>query len=372
MAYTAPGNFNTFPPQYVLDEAGAALATEFSRDPNGFEVNEYSELRPVEKRAGYYPRISPDAATRLKNLDGRHARWKDGDDRPNFQNNISFENENFRCERYNIGATLGDMTIDQADFLVEAINQRSVAQDMMTLRTSLAWSRLNAAAWGNNTGSVDGTFGTPGAGITLAAAQNWTNGSRIAPNIKSTLLKACSIINLATGGALRLTDFCLVANPNTAIGMATSAEIYDTPAQSQFAMDLIKGTGDFQVGNDQWGLPPTLQGIRICIDKTVYNSVGFGAASNPNMGYVIPDGTAFLLYRPKGKNVIERPDGRPYSDEDKIPVLSTLVCFAKEDFTVEAFPDPRNRRLEIDVVSDVDYQLSSPLSGFKFTHCLGV
>lgn len=360
---TVPGPSNVFIPDYIKGEAGTILAVNWARNPKAFAVGEYSELRPVKKRIGLYPRISPDMATRVLNSDAREAHWRDGAQRPNTNNNQNFLNAQYSTERYNVGAALGDITVEQAEWLVDALQTQGIAQNVMTIRTILAGLALSSTAWGNNSKAVNG-------GI-LTGGQDWTTGSRTSPNIKKTILKAMSIINLAVGGALAFSpeNFCLVMNPDTASYAAGSAEIYDTPAQSQFAMQLIKSQGEYDFGKDGWGLPTDLYGVRLCVDRTVYNSVEFGNTNNPSMGYVIPTGTAYLLYRPKGKNVTEQRDGNPYPDEAKIPALSTLMCFSYEDFTVEQFVDIRNRITEYDCVTDVMYQVSSPLSGMQLTAC---
>lgn len=366
MANTYAGPLSVFPPQFALDEAGAALGVEFSRDIKAWALNDYSEMRPVEKRAGYYLKINPDSATRVLSADAREAIWRDGAESPQFED-FNFDTGNYKTTRLRRKAILGDLAIDQADFLVDAIQQRQLGQQLMTIKTKRALNALSTASWGSNTGFVNGTFGgTPGQGVTLTAGQDWSTGSRTAPNIRTGFLAAASIITKATGGAISLQDLCVVLNPDTALKMSTSAEIYDTPAQSQFAVDLLSGKGDFSTMKDQWGMPGLLYGVRMCVDRTVYNSVAFGNASNPSMSYVVPYGVAYMLYRPKGKNVVEQPDGKPYADENQIPALSTLTAFTYEDFSVEVFPDPEERRTKIMVTTDVDYQLTSPLSGFYF------
>lgn len=355
MGYGYSGAFNT----YALSlEASGGLTAAFSRNPKSFRLNLYHELRPVTKKAGYYLRFSPDQAARVLFSDGRDSLWLDRADRPNINNGFSFEFETYKTQRHNFGDTLGRLAVEQAEFMLQELEQSGLGQKCMTNRTLWALNALSAQSWGSNTSDVDGGL--------LTGGQNWGNGTLTTNNFWISLMAGVSQIVKATGGVVQPEDLVLLVGPDTAIALRSSPEFNQTFIQSPLALDFVRGEANV---NAEWGIPGVLNKIRIVIENAVENTAAAGATAS--MNFCLAKGTAYLLCRPKDRLVVAGPDGMPYQDEDAPPVKSTLIGFAKEDFTVEIFDEPKHRRVELDVVTDVSYNVSSPLSGYKFTRCFG-
>jgi len=349
MSYATPGAYNTYIPNLVDSEATDALVVGFSRNPKSFRLNQYGQIRQVKRKAGEYLRISPDLAHRLLYADGRDRVWADGDDSPTgVDNRLRFEGEPYRTIRYADAVTLGAQAVEQAQFMVEALQQGQLVQKMMTFRTNMAGTALSSASWGGNTADVDGG---------LSGGQNWSNGSGTSPNFKNSILKAASIIKKATAGTVMRENLVLVMNPDTAIGASISPEFHNAMFQSIYALPQIRG--DAEIDYD-WGIPPRVGGVPVIIEDATYNSAADGAtASN---GYIIPTGTAYLLARPGG--TVE-------FGTEETPVISTLMGFFLEELTVQSRTDQWQRRTEIRIATEFSYVVSSVLSGFKFTRVLG-
>jgi hypothetical protein len=324
MAYsTAAGGNNTFIPTFDVE---GGIISQFSRNPRDFSLNAYSQLRKVPLSVGRYLRIDPDQNTRILYGDDRENLWAEGQPRPTGVNNLSqFEFQPYTTKRYDYAFTLGQRTVIQTAWMIEQMEQSKVLQQAMTARTMKALGALNSATWGTNSGPVDGVAGgTPGTGVTLPSGQNWTNGTATSPNLKTSLLRAASVITKNVGAGINLKDLVLIVNPDTAIGMSTSPEIQQSFIQSQFALDQL--TGADNVAGGGWGLPPRLyNGIRVVIEDAVRTSTAIGAATK-TQGYIIPTGEAYLVCRPGGdaKSTVN------FGDENS-PVVSTLIGFFMEE-----------------------------------------
>lgn len=358
--YSTPTAFNTYQPNFIDGAATDALIVSMSRSAASFRLNQYGQMRVTGKKSGLYLRINPENSTRILYGDGRDHVWPDGSDSPTgLDNQIRFEAEAYKTIRYAFSDTLGQQAIEQAAFMVEALQQAQLVTQAMTMRTNQAATALSGATWGSNTGIVDGVAGgTPGTGVTLTSGQNWSNGTESAPNVKTTLFNAASIIKKGTGGVVDRRDLVLVMNPDTAISISTSSEIQKAFIQSPIA--LAQARGDAPV-DAEWGLPTQLYGIPLVIEDAVITSTAVGAATL-TQNYIMPKGTAYLLARRGGP--VE------FGDETT-KVVSTLMGFFYEELTAQSRVDGWERRVTGRITTDFSYQITSPLTGFQFTHCLG-
>lgn len=368
MAFSTAGQGNTYALSF---EASGNLQLGFSRNPNKFGVMKWTELRPALKPSGYFLRVSPEMAARVVYADGRDSLWADKADRPNMNNDLTFEAEPFKCQRRNWGGRIGRIALESAEFLLEEISKAGYTQECLTTRTVQAVNLLKTASWGSNTGNVDGVAGgTPGTGVTLASGQNWTNGTTNAPNIQITIQAAVQAIVQATGGVVGPADLVLVVGPQTASAMGSSPEIRNTFVQSRYAMDLAKGELDPVY---LYGLPSKYAGVRIEVDHTVRNSAAAGVTAS--MGFALGFGDAYLVCRPEGKEIVQTADGKGYDyseqDSDAPPIVSTVACLVYKDMDVNLRDDPWNERLDVGVQFNGVYVLTSPLTGFYLSRTCG-
>lgn len=341
-------------------DATDQLVVGFSRNPNKFKLARYGAIRPVKKSAGKYLRWRSQQGSRLVYPDLRDRVWADGADRPTGANNLErFEFEPFMTTRYDFPYTMGRKAIEQADFMVQTLQDATIVQQALTGRTSLGTTALSGASWGNNTGAVDNSI--------LASGQNWSNGTTTAPNVKKSLLYGTKKIALATQGGVNVDDLALVMGPDTAIAMSSSPEVHNAFVQSQFALNQAMGDKNL---NADWGLPPKLYGIHVVVEDAVATTSQEDAASLAQ-SFILPSGVAYLVTRPKAGTAEGLLAGNGDEADENLPIISTLVGFFYEEMTVEAFDDARNRRVDGHVVEDYQWQVSSVLSGFKFTACLG-
>ena len=379
MAYTFPSSTNVFVPSA---DATGNLIIGFSRNVESFPINRWLEMRPVTRTRGFYWTWASQQAARVRFTDGREFVWPDGADSPTGTDNLeAMALNSYETVRYAPSFTLGDLTVDQADWPIVVLHSDVVSGQLMTLRALQAYNSLVTTAWGTNSANVDGAAGTDtnGNAPMLASGQNWTNGSdgigtNNAPNILITLNKASQAVALATLGVVRPRDLIIVMNPYTASIVGQSPEVQGYVRSSRFARDQLQGTNTEQT--DEWGCPPYLHGHPVVVDDTVQNSAQKSVSAlpgTPNNGWVIPNGTVYLITRKNanGNNMIPF-EGAPREDYEKtIPVRSTLVMFTQEEFTAETKHDVDNRTTKGRVVTNYQIQAVSPLSAFQLTHCLG-
>ena len=346
-----PSNLSVFVPSH---EASGSLLVGFSRNVDDFPVNKYIQIFPSTKMIGLYASYtSRNAARIISNTDAEHV-WADGDACPPGLNNLeSFQFVPYVTQRRVYSFTLGELTVDQMSFDLLMTNSRDMAQQSMTARTMLVQNGLQGAAWGANTAAVNG-------GI-LSAGQNWRTGNNgegtnQGPNIKLSLQYGQQTINLATIGVVKPRDLTLVVNPDTAQKMAASTEIQDYIKQSPVALAQLRG--DVPSQNGVWGLPDTLYGVNVVVEDAVRVSSRKGAGTD-SLGYVMPNGIAFLLARP-GK--LEGLAGsRSFS--------TVQLFFFQDEMTVETLYDINNKRYLGRVISNYIPVVATTYSGFYFTAC---
>lgn len=347
MAYGAAGTSGAFIPDH---NASGNLIVGFSRNVNSFPVNRYIEIRPVTKDVGVYLRWKSEQAARRPYNNEIDRIWADGADRPHGASNLEdFEYAYYRTQRYAYSFTLGQKAVQQADWAIDPAHMGMTMQQCMQGRTNLALEALSGATWGDNTS-------TP-ATIT-GGANHWGTGTPTAPYIKQCLNYAALQINKKTLGSVRPNDLFLLIDPETADRMGRSQEIHTYLKESPFALAQVRGDAPSQ--NGQWGLPDQIYGYNIVVEDSVRITAKKGATANH--AYSLASGTAYLLSRPGS---LVGPEGV------ETPTYSTLVMFTYEEMTVERMDDPNNRRTVGSVVTDIGFEVTSVLSGFKFTGVFG-
>lgn len=352
-------------------ESSGRMQIEFSRNVESFALNHYSETRPVVNAEGYYLRINPDQGGRILYDDDREHAWPDLADRPTgTDNQLSFIMATYKTFRKAYNVPLSDRAVGMTAWPVAEVELRQKGQQAMTARTQKAISVLSAGLTGNQTAAASSFSGVTGSGY-------WGSGTVAVPNIQICLQGAMNTILQATVGVLDPEDLILIVNPYDAMRMSQSAEIRGMLSNSVYSYPQVTGQlPGFRGKQRNYGLPPMLYDFRVAVEKTVRVGLPKGTANTTTgyYSYAIPNGTAFLVTRKDNEQVNPvfikaEGEGRTVSDEvgRKIPVYSTLCGFFKEELTTEIIPDQKNRRTLVSVVTDFDYQVSSPLTGFKFT-----
>lgn len=316
------------------------LQIEFSRNVNKFALNKYIKIQPVKRQRGKYLRIDETNHARLVGGNLDEYIWPDGTDRPVLNNNgDQFSLEDYQTIRRNFGERLGDLAVEQADWDIEAIQMRTQAQKAMTARTLLAQRGLKEPTNWSSTHILD---------VGLAAGLGpWTGALSTEPRIKKTLNRCVRQIMLATNSTVRRDDLNLVINPSTALIISETQEIIDVIKQSPDARNMLTG----KVGYNEYLLPEILYGIRLVVEDAVMVTTPRGAPT-PTRNWVMDDAIGFLISRPGG--LTSQNDG---------PNYSTATLLVKEDMTVEKKKDTEHRRSSINVVDDIGYANTAPISG---------
>jgi hypothetical protein len=366
--YTQVGGSNPYIPTFD-GEATGNLVLEYSRNPKSFPLNQYTELRPVTLSRGYYLRIEPQNAARIRTADGREFAWAPGSDRPTGTDNQErFQFAPYFCQRRAFSVRLDNRAVQMSAWPVAETELRAKGQQCMTQRSKYAANILNAAYTGS---SMTSTV----AAITGNANYTLDKGTVTSPYIKITFQTAALAINKATLGVINPEDLVVVMSPDTAVALAQSPEVQAMLSNSVYAYPLLTGTLPGQIQRN-WSLPPLLYDFRVSVENTVLISTARGVATQ-TYGYTIPKGTIYLLTRRENEMVnpsilkTERGEQKMTDEEmQAVPVYSTLVGFFKEEMTTESRVDPWNRILDISIATDFDYQVTQYLSGFQLTSAI--
>ncbi len=346
MAAVYPSSHDTFTRSF---DASNKLKVEFSRNANDFAVNRYCQIVPVKKVAGYYLRMTVEEAGRILNTDLRDFVWYDG--QPASEGNEgkeSFEFFAYECTRYQMPVTLGDLTIDQADWDILAQHARIKAQQAMTARTQRAITAFTTTSNYASSHVLNVTTITGNTG-------NWAQSTTATANIKRSLATAAELILDDTLAGVDINDLMLVINSSLAKDMALAQEIIDHIKGSPEAHAQIRG--ELPGRNVIYGLPDKLYGFPVVVEKTRKVTTHKGATTARSQ--VLTASTPFMCARPGGLVGV-----------DNAPNFSTVVIFMLEEMTAETKRDDDNRRTKARVVENYDVQMAAPASGVLFTACV--
>jgi hypothetical protein len=341
MALVLPSGTNTFIPGMVQDN----LIVGYARNVEDFALNRYIQVVPTPQNQAFYLFVDGAAAARLTNTDLRNMVWPDGQPRPSADGDVAeFEFRPVSTVRRSYEFTVGDLAVDQADWDVIGVNSGFQAQRAMTARTLGVQSALSAAAWGSNTGtatSLGGGFvGT---------------GTATDPRFKKIVNKAAQQIRRATFGAVKVKDLCMIMSPLVAETIAESQEIHTYLKESAFAMAQVRGDAPGQ--NTNFGLPDVLYGVNLIVDDAVrVTSKRGGTLATVS---VVDENRVYFISRPGGLMM-------PYGGIS----YSTIQLFVREEMSIEAYPDARNRLRQGFVTDDWGAFVVAPASGYMVTNAL--
>lgn len=344
MVAQLPSGYNTFVPDH---EASNRLTVNFSRNVKDFAVNQYCQIVPVKKSIGYYRKVTVEEAGRLINSDLADFAWADGQDAPeDFDGTESSEYLAFRTERYKFGATLGNKSIEQADYEIGDEHSAIKAQQAMTARTQKVITALTTTGnyASNHFSAVASISGNTG---------NWAASTTARQDIKRSLMHGCETILDDTLAGVDVNDLILVISTGCAKSLTLTQEIVDHIKGSPDALAQVRG--ELPGRNAFYGLPDKLYGIPLVIEKTRKVTTRKGASSTTRSS-VLADATPFICARPGG-----------LVGKFGAPSFSTCTLFMYEEMTQENLKDTNNRLTRIRVVEDYAVAMVAPVSGFLFT-----
>lgn len=339
-----PSGSNTFVKDHT---ATGGMIINFSRNPSDFALNQYIQIRPVEKEAGYYLRFTVEEAGRIQESDLKDFVWFDGSERPlRVGDTESFLFLEYKTTRRDYGAPLGRKAIDQAAFDVKGTIAAIKAQQAMTARTQIIYTEVSNTA-NHDTGHYSAVASISG------NTGNWAQSTTQRQDIKRSINYAVKQILQDTLGVVKPDQLVLVMGPDTAMEVSQTQEIVDHVKHSPLAWAQVKGEEPGR--NALFGLPDKLYGVPTVIDAT-YKTTTAKSASSVTKSPIWASGVACLMSRP-GALV----------NEGGGPSFSSATLFAFEEMTVESLDDERNRRVETHIVEDNDGVLTAPAATFLFT-----
>jgi hypothetical protein len=343
-----PGPFSGYIP------AATGVVVGFIRDPKKFPVNQYTQTVKSPARLGVYGRLEKDTQARM--VTKADYVWSDGADRPTGNwDMLRFKWEEFQTQRYSMTVQIGDMAQEGAKDTWDPVqaNSLSLAQKMMTLRTKEVVDAMETAAnWEGNTAAANDLNG--GAGT-------WDNASDdpASPRynaIRRTLLEAANRIALGTASVVQPEDLVLVVNPDAALRMANTAEIHNFVKYGPFSKEARDGRG-----NGKWGLPAEYAGFKIVVEDTVLASERPEADGTASARAYVKAASSAVLLSQKGG----------FDSAYKRGTYATVQIFHVDDLMqVEAFSDPKHRRIEVTVTEETYSKLVVPESGYLISGIL--
>lgn len=339
-----PGNSNV----YIKDHAATGyLITQYSRNPKDFPLARYAQYREVKKDAGYYLRMTAEQAGRLVGGGLDEFVWPDGADRPQHNDGLeSISWDDYRTTRFNFSFRLGQKAVEQAGWDIKAVEAANHAQQAMTART-----RQMHLAFETN-GNWDTGHRLAVTAISGVSGR-WDQSTTARMDIKKSINYARDLIAKDTLGVVKTKgDLRLVMNPTTARKIGECQEMVDAIKHSTEALKHWKNElPDYS----EYGLPSLLYGIPIVVEDTVMVTTRRGASA-ATRSWVCADNVVYLVSRPGGL----------MAKSNSGPSFSSAMVFLYEDMTVETMNDPKNRRVDGNVVSDQFCGIIAPASCFKF------
>jgi hypothetical protein len=334
--YVFPGGTTTYVPT-LHDQ----LLVAFVRNPAKFPIVKYTGFRKVDKMKGYFPVFQNSDQARSINSPQQYF-WQDGGDAPTVQDgNDPYDFQEFNCKRYAYTKQIGWLASEQAQW--DLMGQASIFSTMkgMTNRSLRVATTLTTAA--NYPAANQGNASSIG-------GATWTNATDTTPAIRKSVLTAMIQIGKSTLGSVDGSQLYIVINPNTAKTVATSQEVIDFFKQSPYSMPAWMGQDQFI----KYGIPEFMFGVNWVVDDTVYCSdvPNLSNSSNTTV-FTWPDNVAVLLSK--------------FQDIDSGvgSSFSTFEIFGYQDFEVEVFSDPKNRRYDLQVIENVDDSfVLAPASGY--------
>lgn len=336
-----PGGANTFIPSWEA----TGLLVNYTRDPSYFRINGYVKDIKVPKDVGYYLTLNGDDPYRVQSVNDYL--WEDSADAPGGrQERQAFGFLPYRTARYCFPFSLGQRSVEQAEWPILAEHAAMQAAKAMTVRTilntSLATTSVNwTGTWGTNYGNALGA---------------WTTSDETNLYIQKTLNAALIAVEQASGGIVTDEEALqLTFNPTLARGISTSPEYRNYIKGSP---DALSALTDQRNPNRKYGLAPFLYGLRLVVENAIQ-------VTTPKPGNVPTQPTSSRSYIwPSTQAVISsKPQGIVQSEEQTLD-FSTFCFRFSEMMTTEQKNDSDNRRQIGRVVENYTVTLQAPQTGY--------
>lgn len=348
MTAVLPGGNNTFVPSH---EASGKLVVDYSRNVKKFAVNDYTKIVTAPQSVGYYLKCTIDEGGRVISDTALESLWQDGENAPGGRDGTGeHEYKAFTTQRRVFPFTLGDKAVNQATWDIVAQNAQRQAQKAMTVRTMLALNAVLTTGNHISTHVMDISAMTGNTGTWAASTSN-------RQDIHRSLDMARDQIILDSLGAIEDDELILVINPTLARQIAECQEIVEYLKGSPDALAQVKGELRGSNQNARFGLPNSLYGVELRVEKTVRVTSRKRATSAKS--YVLPTATPFMVARPGS---LEGTYGAPS--------FSAITGFMYEEMTTETKKDKDNRRTSGRIVEDYTYVLTAPEGAVMFQNAV--
>jgi len=326
-------------------DASNKMVVDFARNVKDFTLNQYVQVVPVKKTAGFFMHMTIEEAGRIQQADLRNFSWPDGQPAPEgAEGTESFEFKAFETKRFAYAFQLGDLTIDQATWNILAQHASIKSRQAMTARTQLVITQATTTANYDASHVID---------VPALAGNSgkWSESTTGRQDIKRSLFTAAEKILDDTLAAINPEDLVLVISSGLAAEIAQCQEIVDYIKGSPEAYAQIRG--ELPNRNAFYGLPEKLYSFNLVVEATRKVTSKKGATTS--RASVLSKATPFLCSRPGGLvGVADAPN------------FSTHVLFAQEEMTVETLRDAPNRRTTGRVVENIIAKTVAPVSGVLF------
>lgn len=356
MPFSAPSATNVRLPASIAQE----LSIGFGRRPDKFSLNRWTQRKNIDKIRDYYLRIRAEDAGRVRYADMRDKLWPSRTRRPRRPDNTPFyEWVPYETQRYSEGYEIDHREQSQADFDLSKHHASMALQQVMTSVTQLCATALEGATWTGNTATVQDLVGDEAAYLNTGTAED--------PTFFKALLHAAEIIEKRTYGLIRPDDdLILLMSPTSARKLAPTEEFFAIRKESQHALPLITGA---PAQATRYGLPPQIFGYEVVIENAVKTATEVDEDEAPE--YILGD-DIYLISRPEG-----------LMGGEGMTAHSTLTIFqltggerdkdfpadGPSDFTIEENPLPFDRMTEGAITWEIDPQVTTTRSAFRFTNC---
>ena len=336
---------NTF---VVSHDATQNMVVDYARNIEDFPVNQYAQIRKVDKVQGYWLSMTVEEAGRILNSNLADFEWPDGTVDPEANDGTeAFEFLAFLAKRYRFGFNLGYLASGQAGWDIIAQHSSIKARQAMTARTQKVVTAMTTS------GSYDASHTSAVSSITGVSGK-WDVSTTARQDIKRSLDHAAETIYKDTLGAVTKKDLNLVLSPGCLRKISVAQEIVDLLKGSPSAYGWIRGA--LAGEKVDYEVPKELYGYRLVVENTV--KVTSRKGGTVARSFVLGDTTPALISR-VGALEAKIPS--------QAPTFSSLTLFMQEEMTVETRDDPDNRRTKGRVVECFDVKLTAPASSFLFT-----
>ena len=337
MTASIPLGSNAFVPTF---EAQADFQVNFTRNPNRFALNQYVQVRPRNKTAGKFLKISTEEQARI--VTSQDFIWPDGEDRPTGEAR-EFEFLDWSTTRYSESANVSYETSRTASWQIGVSNLQMHASRRMLARTNAVVTALTTS--GNYTASTNyfasGTAQVGGA---------WTTTGNVQKGIQA----ATKQIAKATLSTVQPSDIVMVIGPDTANTLSQTTELKDYVKNYPMAFNFLTGTGAF--GNAMnYGLPNNLWGVRVVVEDAVIVSTRKKSDRTFTSGYALGANKVVFVSRPGA--LVSELEGPNFSSVG-------LYVYDENDMKMEVFDEPKHHRNVYTLTDQFGASFVAPASAY--------